>query len=158
MAQGYKFTLCPGRLTTWPYASQHSAIAAEAQHSISWQGNQMAFRDLCVTALCTCCKGITHTYTLLSFPIVSVLVASRHVCLHSHNVPHLHGTCLGLVRTIHIHRIRPYTWWSPCRNTVYALYIIYSGQSYSCPSKHSQLVEWRAMSDFLEGFDVDNCM
>jgi hypothetical protein len=38
--------------------------------------------------------------------------------------------CLKLARTVYIHRIWPYIWWFPTKNTVFTLYIYGSGQPY----------------------------
>jgi len=35
------------------------------------------------------------------------------------------GTCVGLARTVYIHRIWPYIWWFPCQN--YRIYTVYIG-------------------------------
>jgi len=40
--------------------------------------------------------------------------------------------CLKLARTVYIHRIWPYIWWFPTKNTVFTLYIYGSGQPYWC--------------------------
>ena len=39
-----------------------------------------------------------------------------------------YGTCLGLARTVRIHRIWPYIWWFPCQISVYTPYIYGSDQ------------------------------